>query len=119
MIREQGMGEMRKLLKGARIEPRPVIPTTSVTELIDGAFLAYNSARLREAVQLFVRHMLDDDVTIGVSLSGALTPAGLGMSCLIPLIEAGGVDPVVSPGAHPYHATPLRIALRQPPRRAD
>jgi len=111
VIREQGMGDMRKLLKGARIEPRPVTPTTSVTELIDGAFLAYNSARLREAVQLFVRHMLDDDVTVGVSLSGALTPAGLGMSCLIPLIEAGFVDWIVSTGANLYHDTHFGIGL--------
>ena len=105
------MGDMRKLLKGARIEPRPVTPTTSVTELIDSAFLAYNSARLREAVQLFVRHMLDDDVTVGVSLSGALTPAGLGMSCLIPLIEAGFVDWIVSTGANLYHDTHFGIGL--------
>ena len=105
------MGDMRKLLKGARIEPRPVTPTTSVTELIDSAFLAYNSARLREAVQLFVRHMLDDDVTVGISLSGALTPAGLGMSCLIPLIEAGFVDWIVSTGANLYHDTHFGIGL--------
>ena len=73
------MGDMRKLLDGARIDPKPVTPETTLTELIDTAFLAYNGARLREASQLFVKRMLDDDVTIGVSLSGALTPAGLGM----------------------------------------
>ena len=82
------MGDMKRLLGGARIDPKPVTPTTTVVDLIDGAFQAYNGARLREAVQLFTRHMLDDDVTVGVSVSGALTPAGLGMSCLIPLIEA-------------------------------
>ncbi len=105
------MGGMRKLLDGARIEPRPVTPTTSVTELVDNAFCAYNGARLREAAQLFVRRMLEDDVTIGVSLSGALTPAGLGMSCLIPLVEAGFIDWVVSTGANLYHDTHFGLGL--------
>ena len=105
------MGEMKKLLRGARIDPGPVTSSTTVTELIDNAFLAYNGARLREAAQLFTQRMLDDDVTIGVSLSGALTPAGLGMSCLIPLVEAGFVDWIVSTGANLYHDTHFGIGL--------
>src|SRR5438874_322840 len=102
---------MKRLLAGARIDPRPVTGATTVRELVDGALLAYNGARLREAAQLFVRRMLEDDVTIGVSLSGALTPAGLGMSCLIPLIEAGFVDWIVSTGANLYHDTHFGIGL--------
>ena len=105
------MGEMRKLLNGARIDPSPVTPKTSVTELIDTAFQAYNGARLREAVQLFVQRVLEDDVTIGVSISGALTPAGLGMSCLIPLVEAGFIDWLVSTGANLYHDTHFGIGM--------
>ena len=105
------MGEMKKLLGGARIEPRAVTPTTSVVELVDGAFQAYNGARLREAVQLFTRHMLEDDVTVGVSVSGALTPAGLGMSCLIPLIEAGFIDWMISTGANLYHDAHFGLGL--------
>src|SRR5437762_1033221 len=102
---------MKRLLAGARIDPRPVTGATTVRELVDGALLAYNGARLREAAQLFVRRMLEDDVTIGVSLSGALTPAGLGMSCLIPLIEAGFVDWIVSTGANLYHDTHFGLGL--------
>src|SRR5213593_4117749 len=105
------MGEMRRLLEGARIDPSPVTATTTLTELVDGALLAYNGARLREAVQLFTRQLLADDVTIGLSISGALTPAGLGMSCLIPLIEAGFVDWIVSTGANLYHDTHFGIGL--------
>src|SRR5256885_3185628 len=105
------MGEMRRLLEGARIDPAPVTGRTSLTELVDGAFLAYNGARLREAVQLFTRQLLADDVTIGLSVSGALTPAGLGMSCLIPLVEAGFVDWIVSTGANLYHDTHFGIGL--------
>jgi deoxyhypusine synthase len=102
---------MRDLLRGERIDPRSLTPRTTVTELVDTALLAYNGARLREAIQLFTRRMLEDDVTIGVSLSGALTPAGLGMSCLIPLVEAGFVDWIVSTGANLYHDTHFGIGL--------
>jgi deoxyhypusine synthase len=48
--------------------------------------------------------MLADDVTIGMSLTGALTPAGLGSS-IRPLIENGFVDWIVSTGANMYHDT--------------
>jgi deoxyhypusine synthase len=105
------MGEMKRLLHGARIDPQPLTSRATITELVDGAFLAYNGARLREAVQLFTRRLLEDDVTIGVSISGALTPAGLGMSCLIPLIEAGFIDWIVSTGANLYHDTHFGIGL--------
>src|SRR5436190_23978679 len=102
---------MKRLLAGARIDPRPVTGATTVRELVDGALLAYNAARLREACQLFVRRMLEDDVTIGVSLTGALTPAGLGIAALIPLIEYGFIDWMVSTGANLYHDTHFGIGL--------
>jgi deoxyhypusine synthase len=47
-----------------------------------------------------------------MSVTGALTPAGLGMSCLIPLIENGFVDWVVSTGANLYHDTHFGIGLK-------
>jgi deoxyhypusine synthase len=105
------MGGMKKLLQGARIDPRPLGPETTLTQLVDNALLAYNGARLREACQLFARQLLADDVTVGLSISGALTPAGLGMSCLIPLVEAGFVDWVISTGANLYHDTHFGLGL--------
>lgn len=92
-----------KLLGGRRILPPHVGSCETVADLIDRVFLAYNAARLREAAQLFTRKMLNDDVTIGMSLAGALTPAGLGASCVVPLIEAGFVDWIVATGANLYH----------------
>jgi len=88
---------------GRRIAPKKIGPGVSAAELVDAAFLAYNGARLREACRLFVDRMLQPEVTVGVSLTGALTPAGLGMSCLVPLIEQGMVDWMVSTGANLYH----------------
>jgi len=96
---------------GPKIDPRPVDPSVSVVDLIDQTFLSYNAGRLREAAQLFARKMLEPEVTIGLSLSGALTPAGLGISCLIPLIEHGFVDWIVSTGANLYHDTHFGIGL--------
>jgi deoxyhypusine synthase len=55
--------------------------------------------------------MLGSDVTVGLSLTGALTPAGLGMSALIPLIEAGFVDWIISTGANLYHDTHFGLGL--------
>ena len=92
-----------KLLGGRRIEPRPLSGRETVVDLVDDAFLAYNAGRLREACHLFTERMLADDATVGMSITGALTPAGLGMSTVIPLIEAGFVDWIVSTGANLYH----------------
>jgi deoxyhypusine synthase len=100
-----------KFLQGRRIDPAPITANTSVAELVDEAFIAYNGARLREACQLFTRKMLEPDVTVGLSITGALTPAGLGMSALIPLIKAGFVDWIISTGANLYHDTHFGIGL--------
>ena len=101
-----------KFLQGKRIDPAPITNKTSVADLIDEAFLAYNAARLREACQLFTKKMLEPDVTIGLSLTGALTPAGLGISSLIPLIKAGFIDWIISTGANLYHDTHFGIGLK-------
>ena len=100
-----------KYLQGKNIKPNPITAQTSITELVDGAFLAYNAARLREACRLFAKKMLQDNVTVALSLTGALTPAGLGMSALIPLIENGFVDWIVSTGANLYHDAHFGIGL--------
>jgi len=100
-----------RFLQGARIAPRRIDGSETVEQLIDGVFLSYNSGRLREAAHLFTDKMLANDVTIGLTLTGALTPAGLGMSCLIPLIEAGFVDWIISTGANLYHDTHFGLGL--------
>ncbi|HUG42291.1 MAG TPA: deoxyhypusine synthase [Longimicrobiales bacterium] len=100
-----------KHLRGARIDPERIRPGMTVDGLIDGTFSSYNAGRLREACRLLTEKMLDDDVTIGISLTGALTPAGLGVSALIPLVEAGFVDWVISTGANLYHDAHFGLGL--------
>lgn len=103
--------EGSRYLRGQRIDPRPIDGTETAADLIERTFLAYNAARLREAGQLFTEKMLEPDVTIGMTLTGALTPAGLGMAALIPLIEAGFVDWIISTGANLYHDTHFGLGL--------
>jgi deoxyhypusine synthase len=103
-----------KYLSGKRILPKNLTGREKLADLVDETFLAYNGARLKEGCQLFVRKMLEPDVTVGMSLSGALTPAGLGCSAIVPLIKAGFVDWIVSTGANLYHD--LHFALNYPVR---
>jgi len=100
-----------RYLKGGRIAPDAIVADMSVAELIDNAFLSYNGGRLRGGCRLCSERMLEDNVTVGITLTGALTPAGLGMSALIPLIEAGFVDWIISTGANLYHDTHFGLGL--------
>ncbi|MFN8497749.1 MAG: deoxyhypusine synthase [Anaerolineae bacterium] len=88
---------------GRKLDPRPIGRNTSVVELVDDFFFAYNAARLREAAQILADKILQPDVTVGLTLSGALTPTGLGTAALVPLIRAGFIDWIVSTGANLYH----------------
>ncbi|MBA3943616.1 MAG: deoxyhypusine synthase [Herpetosiphonaceae bacterium] len=88
---------------GRKLDPQPLTGGTTVRDLVDNHFFAYNSARLREACQLLSKRILESEATVGVTLSGALTPTGLGYSAMVPLIDAGHVDWIVSTGANLYH----------------
>jgi deoxyhypusine synthase len=90
-------------LQGRPVNPAPLTGKETAADLIDSAFLAFNAGRLREACELFTQKMLSPQTTIGLTLSGAMTPAGLGRSALIPLLKAGFVDWMVSTGANLYH----------------
>jgi deoxyhypusine synthase len=103
------MTQRSRFLSGRKINTAPIGKNATVTDLIENHFQAYNAGRLSEACRLFVDKMLQPDVTIGMSLTGALTPAGLGGSCVVPLMEAGFVDWIVSTGANLYHDTHFSI----------
>ena len=78
--------------------------SAEVRQLIDGGFQAFNAGRLSEACHIFADKMLspEHDTTIGLTVAGALTPAGLG-GCAIELMERGLIDFVISTGANLYH----------------
>ena len=93
----------KKFASYPRLNPLAIGKNISAADLIDQTFLAYNGGRLREAAKLLTEKMLPKNGFVGLSLTGALTPAGLGKSCLIPLMRAGFVDWIVSTGANLYH----------------
>jgi len=90
-------------MHGRRLDPVPITSGIGVDTLVDEFFLSYNAGRLREACHIFADKMLDADVTVGLTVSGALTPTGLGYAAFVPLVEAGFVDWIVSTGANVYH----------------
>jgi deoxyhypusine synthase len=89
--------------KFPRLLPSAIGKGWKVTDLVDNTFKAYNGARLAEACWLFTRKMVAGNGTVGMSLTGALTPAGLGKAAIIPLMKAGFVDWIISTGANLYH----------------
>jgi deoxyhypusine synthase len=94
----------KQVLSGKPIRYYRPRGSADVRALIDDGFQAFNAARLSEACHIYADKMLapDNDTTIGLTLAGALTPAGLG-GCLIELIERGLVDFMISTGANLYH----------------
>jgi len=90
-------------MKGRRLDPRPITAGIGVDTLVDEFLLSFNAARLREACHIYTDRMLEADVTVGVTISGALTPTGLGSAAFVPLVEAGFIDWIVSTGANLYH----------------
>ncbi len=100
-----------KYLSGKRILPEGIGKKTDVVKLIDNMD-AYNGGRLRAACQLLRDRYSKADVTVGLSLAGAMTPAGMGPSAVIPLMEHGFVDWMVATGANMYHD--MHYALNLP-----
>jgi len=89
--------------KFPRLLPEPIRKGMKVADLIDASFKAYNGGRLAEACRLFTQKMIAGNGTVGMSLTGALTPAGLGRAAIVPLMKAGFVDWIISTGANLYH----------------
>ncbi|MDH4268122.1 MAG: deoxyhypusine synthase family protein, partial [Deltaproteobacteria bacterium] len=106
----------RKYLTGKRILPQPISKDTDIVKLIDNMD-AYNAGRLRAACHLLRDRYSQKDVTVGLSLAGALTPAGLGPSAIIPLMNHGFVDWISATGANMYHD--LHFAFNLPMHRGS
>jgi deoxyhypusine synthase len=76
----------------------------AIRNLIENGFQAFNAGRLSEACRIYADKMLApaSDTTIGLTIAGAMTPAGLG-GCVNELMERGLVDFLISTGANLYH----------------
>jgi deoxyhypusine synthase len=94
----------KNCLGGQAIKPKKIKKNLRITELVDNYFQAYNSARLNEACRLFAQKMLNSqhDVTIGLTLAGAMTPAGMS-GIIVSMMEVGFIDFIIATGANLYH----------------
>jgi deoxyhypusine synthase len=97
-------GKSRKQLTGKPIRYYRPKGSAEIRHLVDEGFQAFNAGRLSEACEIFSAKMLDpaNETTIGLTVAGALTPAGLG-GCVIELMDRGLVDFIISTGANLYH----------------
>ena len=95
--------KLRRVYDGARkVNPRPITGKESSLDLLEHAFGAYVGRQERIAFELMKRS-LEENAAIFLTLSGAMTPAGLHQSCLIPLVESGAISAVTTTGANLYH----------------
>ncbi len=93
---------MRRDFERARnVHPVGITGKEKPIDIITHMFPAYVGRQERTAFQLMQRSVKDDYRFF--TLSGAMTPAGLHQSCLIPLHERGVVDCITTTGANLYH----------------
>jgi deoxyhypusine synthase len=101
---DRGPGHARQHLSGKPIRYYRPQGSAEIRHLVDEGFQAFNAARLAEACQIFAGKMLapEHETTIGLTIAGAMTPAGLG-GCVIEMMDRGLVDFIISTGANLYH----------------
>lgn len=87
---------------GPLVRGQSITGEESTQELLQKAFNAFVGREIKTAYQI-IRRMAREDHTIVLSLSGAMTPADLGTTCIIPLIRAGLIDVITTTGANIYH----------------
>lgn len=109
---EKQTGKKKNFLS-KKIVARKLEKGISVSDLVGNYYQAYNSARLYEACRLLTEKMLlsKNDTTIGLTLAGALTPAGMS-GMIVSMMEKGFIDFIIATGANLYHDT--HFALNYP-----
>ncbi len=91
------MMDKKNFLCGKKITAPKLKKGLKVTDLVDNYYQAYNSARLGEACRLLTEKMLKpkNDTTIGITVAGALTPAGMS-GMIVSMMEKGFIDFVIA-----------------------
>ncbi|MGI5861082.1 MAG: deoxyhypusine synthase family protein [Myxococcales bacterium] len=91
-----------QFIKARQVEPQPITGRETARQLLDSAFPAFVGRQVRTGYEL-MRRSIEEDCTVFLTLSGAMTPAGLHQSCVIPMIERGLVSCLTTTGANLYH----------------
>lgn len=84
------------------VDPPALTGKESARQILETCFPAYAGRGMREAHRL-MRASIERDCSVFMTLSGAMTPAGMHQSCIIPLIKAGFVSCLTTTGANLYH----------------
>src|ERR1700691_1908297 len=94
---------LRRRFEDARdVRPRAITGTETPHQILTERFPAYVGRQERTAYEL-MRRSIEQDHAVFLAFSGAMTPAGLHQSCLIPLLERGLIDCITTTGANLYH----------------
>jgi deoxyhypusine synthase len=84
------------------VRPSAITGRETGLELLETAFPAFVGRQVREAARL-MKKSIDEGNVVFTTMSGAMTPAGLHRSCIVPLIERGCIDVLTTTGANLYH----------------
>jgi deoxyhypusine synthase len=95
-------GVKKEFERARDVRPTGITGKERPIDIITQMFPAYVGRQERTAFEL-MRRSVAEDAAIFLTLSGAMTPAGLHQSCLIPLIERGIIDCITTTGANLYH----------------
>jgi deoxyhypusine synthase len=88
--------------RGRDVRPVGITGRELPGQIIRDMFPAYVGRQERTAFEL-MRRSVEENHAIFLTFSGAMTPAGLHQSCLIPLLERGVIDAITTTGANLYH----------------
>jgi deoxyhypusine synthase len=98
-----GARAMRGEFERARnVQPVGITGKEKPEDIIRQMFPAYVGRQERTAFEL-MKKSVEQDAAVFLTLSGAMTPAGLHQSCLIPLLERGVIECITTTGANLYH----------------
>jgi deoxyhypusine synthase len=92
----------RDFRRAREVRPQAITGKERPHDLLANAFPAYVGRQERTAYEL-MRRSVTENAAVFLTLSGAMTPAGLHQSCLIPLVERGLIDCITTTGANLYH----------------
>ncbi len=94
---------IEKAFQQAReVRPTGITGGETPMQLLESAFPAFVGRQVRTAWQLMRRSTIDG-LTTFTTMSGAMTPAGLHRSCIVPMIQRGLIDCLTTTGANLYH----------------
>lgn len=84
------------------VKPTAITGRERPHDIITNKFPAYVGRQERVAYEL-MRRSVEADARVFLTMSGAMTPAGLHSSCIVPLVERGIIGCITTTGANLYH----------------